>query len=76
MLDTVLSFFYFFTECSKSVKMRVAIAFFLLISLAMAFKLRQEEPALPEDDQEDPALFDDGEDMFRVMQQTALKQFH
>ena len=42
--------------------MRVAIAFFLLISLAMAFKLRQEEPALPDDEQEDPFLIGDAQD--------------
>ena len=45
--------------------MRVTVAFFVLISLAMAFKLQPEEPALLEDGEEDQAaisLDDEQED--------------
>jgi len=54
-----------FTERTKTAKMRVAVSFFLLISLAMAFKLQPEEPALLEDEEEDPTairLDDEQED--------------
>ena len=45
--------------------MRIAVSFFLLISMAMAFKLQPEEPALLEGKEEDPTeirLDDEQED--------------
>ena len=38
--------------------MRIAVAFFLVISMAIAFRLKLQEPALLDDEQKDAALTD------------------
>ena len=38
--------------------MRIAVAFFLLISMAMAFRLKLQEPALLDDERKDAAVAD------------------
>lgn len=48
--------FNFFASSPKTVKMRIAVAFFLLISMAMAFRLKLQEPALLDDERKDAAV--------------------
>ena len=46
----------FLAQMTKPLKMRVAVAFFVLISSAMAFKLQEEDPNLPNPEELDDDL--------------------